>query len=62
MKLDYRDREAMVMTCNCIRNCKRYNTTPAPYFPLLIRMFKELERLGEIEWEEGAECDVPPYR
>lgn len=62
MKLTAQDRTAMEMTCNCIRNCKAYQLAPAPYFPLLVRMYKELERLGEIEWEDGASCEVPPYQ
>lgn len=62
MKLTAQDRRAMEMTCNCIRNCKHYHTIPAPYFPLLIRMYHELKAAGMIEWEPGAEFDVPPYR
>jgi len=52
MKLNYRDKNAMEMACNCIRNCNAYQIPPAPYFPLLIRMYRELERLGEVEWED----------
>ena len=62
MKLNARDKEALVMTCDGIRNCKRYHTHPAPWFPLLIRMYHELKAAGMIEWEDGAEFDVPPYQ
>lgn len=62
MKLNHRDREALILTCNAIRNCKRYHVQPAPYFPLLVRMYHEIEGLGMIEWEECEGCEVPPYR
>lgn len=62
MKLTAQDKRAMEMTCNCIRNCQAYKLAPAPYFPLLVRMYKVLEAAGMIEWEEGVECDVRPYQ
>ena len=62
MKLTATDKRAMEMTCDCIRNCRRYTLQPAPYFGLLVRMYYELEAAGMIEWEEGVECDVRPYQ
>lgn len=58
MILTERDRNAMEITCNCIRNCQRYHLQPAPYFTLMIRMYKELEAAGMIEWEKGVEPHV----
>lgn len=60
MKLSSQDRRAMEMTYDCIRNCKAYQITPAPYFPLLIRMYRELKDAGMIEWEEEAGLDESP--
>ena len=62
MKLTAQDKRAMEMTCDCIRNCKRYGIQPAPYFPLLVRMYREMEDAGMIEWsEEVAEDERPHY-
>lgn len=60
MKLTAQDKRAMEMTCNCIRNCRKYSIQPAPYFPLLIRMYRELEDAGMIEWDEEAGLDGNP--
>ena len=60
MKLTAQDRRAMEMACNCIRNCQKYGIQPAPYFPLTIRMYRELEAAGMIEWEEEAGLDGNP--
>lgn len=60
MKLTAQDRQAMEMTCDCIRNCKAYQIAPAPYFPLLIRMYRELKDAGMIEWDEEAGLDESP--
>ena len=60
MKLTAQDRKAMEMACDCIRNCKAYKVPPAPYFPLLIRMYRELKDAGMIEWDEDAGLDGSP--
>jgi len=57
MILTAKDKWALEVTRKCIRNCAAYHTTPAPYFPLLLRMFKELEDAGMIQWEEGVKED-----
>ena len=62
MKLTAQDKRAMEMACNCIRNCRVYKLPPAPYFPLLIRMYRALQDAGMIEWEEEAKLDgIPSY-
>lgn len=54
IKLNYRDREAMQYSCNAIRNCQRYNTTPGSHFLLLVRLYRLLDDAGLIELEEEA--------
>lgn len=58
MILTAADKKAVDMARDAIRNCQRYNTAPAPYFPLLIRMYHELEDAGMIQWSEGVRKDV----
>ena len=62
MKMTAQDKRAMEIACDCIRNCKRYGIHPAPYFPLIVRMYHALEDAGMIEWsEEVAEDERPHY-
>ena len=60
MTLTAQDRKALEMACNCIRNCQKYGIQPAPYFPLTVRMYRELEEAGMIKWDEDAGLDGSP--
>lgn len=50
--LNKRHREALEHCREAIRNCSRYHTHPAPYFPLALLMYAELEKQGLIQWED----------
>lgn len=60
MILTARDKKALEETCDCIHNCRRYHTQPAAWFPLLLRMYRELEDAGMIEWDEEAGLEESP--
>lgn len=58
MTLTRTDELALAAARKCIENCKQYHVIPEPYFPLLLRMNEELERLGQISYEGEEPDDV----
>lgn len=49
MRWTKRDEETVNACRACIEHCRHYHGTPAPWFPLLIKMHEELERAGLLE-------------
>ena len=52
------DKKALDIATDTITNCNRYRIPPAPYFPLVIRMYDELLAAGMIQWSEEVEQDA----
>lgn len=43
------DEDAVGQCRQAVENCKRYNTKPAPYFELCLRMYQALNERGLLE-------------